>query len=497
VRAAASDAVTAGYRVISLDRFGDSDLRAIADHWEPLNDQNDWSSLPCDPASPIVPTGGFVWPQDELGTRRKSASERTMHAAAACPAASKHSAVLENRVQADSHRGEESSVIAENRGRREHRDGRGRTGWVSRVLYPAADRVRELQDPNQLAAIAAESGIGFPITRELNAANLAAIQDPENWLIKPIGRTGGAGIRSLTSHMLATTKNECPSELSFATTEPASSVIEPFSATSSSLSSSSVSSSSTNTWAAEAKPNVLQRRVVGRSMGVNYFARQRAGRLEVRLLGVFAGLTYRRVPSHRWLYAGSCGPCGEHWADRPARMRLSELGHGIAARFDLVGLFNVDLIRSPDGSLTLLEINPRYSASMELLTGYHSQPPTSLIDWHIAAYAEQAGTLRTDAADRRTGWRDRDRPLVPVGLRACKRIVYARHDHPPRDPPGWLALVEPERFRPLSVSLHDLPSAATPAGFPLLTVIVRGHAPLAEQLQVAAAIDRHLNRPSN
>jgi len=463
VRAAAFDAVTAGYRVISLDRFGDADLRAISDHWEPLNDQTDWSNLPGGPGAPIVPTGGFAWPQEEYRAERKSASDGTTPTAIAHPAAFSDQAL---RISG---------------GGPEHRDGRGLTGWASRVLYPSAARIRELQDPALLASIAAESGIGFPITRELTAANLAAIRDPENWLIKPIGRTGGADIRLLTSVMRVSGRNRSPSELARAAAE-----------------SSSATSFTANTSVAEAKPNVLQRRVAGRSIGVNYFARHRAGRLEVRLLGVFAGLTYRHLPAHRWLYAGSCGPCGERWAEWPlSQMRLSDLGNRIAARFGLVGLFNVDLIRSPDGSLTLLEINPRYSASMELLTGYRSLPPTSLIDWHVAAHAERAGALRTAAADGRVGWRDRDVSLVPAGLRACKRIVYARHDHPPRDPQGWLALAEPERFRPLSVSLHDLPSAATAAGFPLLTVIVRGHAPIAEQLQVSAVIDRRLNCPKN
>src|SRR5207248_5873534 len=67
--------------------------------------------------------------------------------------------------------------------------------------------------------------------------------------------------------------------------------------------------------------------------------------------------------SRPFLYVGSVGPISLSDEDRE---RLHSLGDALAQRFGLVGLFNVDFVRNEVG-LWPLEVNPRYSGSVEVL----------------------------------------------------------------------------------------------------------------------------------
>lgn len=396
VRAAAEDAVAGGYRVIAVDRFGDADLLAAADHWEPLGDQPDWGVLLAAPYTWVVPTGGFRWDRDPP------------------PAA--------------------------------------------RVAYPSADRLRELEDPLVLSTIAADSGIGFPLTQPLSPANLAEIDSPHEWLLKPIGGTGGVGIRPLV----------IAREMGLAAS------LGPIGTA------------------------VLQQRIRGRSFGVSFLARWRSGRRVVRRLGMCVGLTHRGADAEPFLYGGSVGPAEEDTPERSALLaRLDKLADRLAERGKLVGLFNLDLIRATDGGWYLLEVNPRYSASMELLAGaLVSGARVSLIDWHLVAHAEASGELAVEIADRRLAWgewgtisRSRwdDR-------KACKCIVYARRDFPASEPSAWRARAGVLDEAGFQFTFHDLPVGATPRGAPLLTVIVRGGGPPAGLVRRAKLAGRQINR---
>jgi predicted ATP-grasp superfamily ATP-dependent carboligase len=125
------------------------------------------------------------------------------------------------------------------------------------------------------------------------------------------------------------------------------------------------------------------------------------------------------------------------------------MGNVIAARFDLVGLFGVDFVRTP-GGLFPLEVNPRYTASVEVLERVTQVP---LVAWHVAACLR--GELPGDS------------PLA-AGY-AGKAIVYARQSC------RWIG------------SLHELAPSAWPeladvprpgAGFergqPIATVYATG-----------------------
>lgn len=352
-----------------------------------------------------------------------------------------------------------------------------------RVAYPPPDRLAASRDPDTLNAIARQVGIRFPETRPLRPRAIPSLPDPAAWLVKPVSGTGGAGIRSLA---------EAPQ---------------------------------TGQAGSPGNGHYLQRRLLGRTIGVSYFSRHGSSRPHTRRLGIYAGLTHRRNPQHRWLYGGSVGPFDTDWPDREAaRGLLADLGQAVAEAFDLVGLFNIDLIRQSDGSLWLLEINPRYSASMELLIGEPDSRNRSLIDAHLAAHQERAGTIDAVEAERRIGWLSGDTQVVPAGHIACKRIVYARRTLTiPSDPLDWRrraglwpidsvrqpTLVVNGRFQ---ITLHDLPaptlstaSAAdhdveppagpaevVEAGTPLLTIIVRGSGTSRDCLRIARQIESRL-----
>jgi predicted ATP-grasp superfamily ATP-dependent carboligase len=80
-----------------------------------------------------------------------------------------------------------------------------------------------------------------------------------------------------------------------------------------------------------------------------------------RCLGITRQFVGR--PGNRFAYRGSLGP----WPVPPEVRRLIEiLGRVIAGSFGLVGLFGIDLIVR-DGWPLLIEVNPRYTASVEVL----------------------------------------------------------------------------------------------------------------------------------
>jgi uncharacterized protein len=320
------------------------------------------------------------------------------------------------------------------------------------VAFPPRQTFDAIREPGVLRAIAESCDIGFPITLGGRDAETFRPSPGGDWLVKPLNGTGGIGIRRW--------RNE-DSEL------PADGI---------------------------GPDECLQQRIPGRPIGINYFTRLRDGVRQTVCLGTFAGLTSRKNSDHRWLYGGSIGPLDDHDSLALAlssreRAKIIRLGEAIADRFDLVGLFNVDLMRRVDGTLVMLEINPRYSASMELLTGGHCPDRTwpSLVDWHLAAYQERAGMIDAAQADLRTRWGkfDCESPQSPsprdaLSRRlACKRIIYAHRPMSVTLTPDRIACQVADLTEPFSLvaTFHDLPSTAEriEAGFPALTVIVRGN----------------------
>jgi predicted ATP-grasp superfamily ATP-dependent carboligase len=129
--------------------------------------------------------------------------------------------------------------------------------------------------------------------------------------------------------------------------------------------------------------------------------------------------------------------------------RLNALATALTQAFGLVGLNGIDFMLD-GGQLTILEVNPRYSASMELV---EDASPVPLLAWHAATCRRQP----LPAFPRR-----QDRQVFG------KAVVYARHDGTLPDTTQW-----PAKGR------RDVPRAGSPilAGLPICTVKAVGRDP--------------------
>lgn len=115
-----------------------------------------------------------------------------------------------------------------------------------------------------------------------------------------------------------------------------------------------------------------------------------------------------------FVYCGSLGPMR---LDPDLIDQVQRLGEALATT-GLRGLWGADLIRA-DGQIWLCEINPRYTASMELLEFAGRGP---LLAGHRSAF---------------TGEHWQPEPLAATGLFA-KMIVYAEQDLTAPDWRGWI-----------------------------------------------------------
>jgi predicted ATP-grasp superfamily ATP-dependent carboligase len=195
------------------------------------------------------------------------------------------------------------------------------------------------------------------------------------------------------------------------------------------------------------RPVYYQERVEGLSLSAVFVAARGGAAL--------AGVTRQLLglPGAPFAYRGGVGP----WpvADATARA-LDALGHCLAAGLGLVGLFGVDFILGGDGLVWPVEVNPRYTAAVELIELAVGRP---LLDDHRRA----CGGLPVDTAAR---------PARCV----AKEVLYADR--------GGVFAAEPDGLSdpdlPFRVPrVADVPARRTPvgAGEPVLTVFGAGPTP--------------------
>ncbi|MBC7817419.1 MAG: ATP-grasp domain-containing protein [Planctomycetaceae bacterium] len=146
-------------------------------------------------------------------------------------------------------------------------------------------------------------------------------------------------------------------------------------------------------------------------------------------------------------YAGSIGPIIV--SDR-TRELLQRLGDTLTREAQLRGLFGIDFILADDIPW-LVELNPRYTASVEVLERVLGRP---LLAEHASACGHRTATVRQWPA-----------PNCIVG----KRIVYATKDltAPPLD-----YLFEADGHAPESPLIADIPASGSriAKGWPICTV---------------------------
>jgi uncharacterized protein len=175
-------------------------------------------------------------------------------------------------------------------------------------------------------------------------------------------------------------------------------------------------------------------------------------------------------------YCGSIGPL-----ELPLKIRglISHIGFVLAKERGLSGVWNIDFVLQDKWPYTI-EVNPRYSASVEVLE--HALG----LAVYLASGGRQPPEVRTQGANA---------PPSPGLITVAKAIYYAPRDiiFPAAGP--WDAdlagTFEPQRL-PAFADI-PIPGAIIPAGYPVLTMFAPGSSPVEcrERLQFRAAeLDR-------
>ncbi len=172
-----------------------------------------------------------------------------------------------------------------------------------------------------------------------------------------------------------------------------------------------------------------------------------------------------RLSARPFAYCGSLGPIE---VAEPVSQEMAECGRVIGGAFGLRGLFGVDFLLDEAGRAWLTEVNPRYTASVEVI---EIALGLSLVADHVQAAAQFANENRScqladdlqarlETAGRSNGGRICGKAIVyaPFTLRAPSLADLSRT-------PAWSAT----RAR-----LADRPSPGTlvPAGAPFCTVLI-------------------------
>jgi predicted ATP-grasp superfamily ATP-dependent carboligase len=194
------------------------------------------------------------------------------------------------------------------------------------------------------------------------------------------------------------------------------------------------------------------------------------------------GLT-RQLVGVPWLHAGPFAYCGSIGAIEPGiveRPSLEELGDLLASECFLEGLFGVDGVLR-EGAFWPVEINPRYTASVEVLEHATGLPA-------LACHAHVFMREQLPSAPP---------PVVPSDRSIGKAILFARDDlHFPADGPWMAELRSPTPVREMP-GFADIPAAGEriEAGRPILTFFARaGSSSACEDAlrSIAADLDRWL-----
>ncbi len=173
--------------------------------------------------------------------------------------------------------------------------------------------LRNVRDPSQVAAALDETGLRAPQL----AASLDDLTGDATWLSKPLASCGGGRIHVVD-------KRTAPGGR------------------------------------ADLRGRYLQQYIEGVPGGAVYVAAQG----NARLLGVTRQLVGSEwATADRFQYAGSLGPLD---VNESCAEQFRRIGDCLAARFDLTGLFGVDAIIADD-LVWPIEVNPRYTASIEIL----------------------------------------------------------------------------------------------------------------------------------
>jgi uncharacterized protein len=240
------------------------------------------------------------------------------------------------------------------------------------------DVVRRLRDPVQLAATARAAGLSFPET----ISSPDRIPLDGTWLVKPLAGAGGRGIRRWTRAVAA--------------------------------------NHTADRATAPDQQHIWQRFMPGTPLSASFCFAEGFS----RLLGVS-----RQLIGELWCHAGPfawCGAVALHSTNSQPPVddrlvdQLERLGGILAERFQAVGLVGVDLLCDSAGRITVVEVNPRPTASMEL---FERSAAGSIAGSHLAACG-----YATPARSRR------EQPLPQPASTWAKAVLFAAVPTPVSQP---------------------------------------------------------------
>jgi predicted ATP-grasp superfamily ATP-dependent carboligase len=287
--------------------------------------------------------------------------------------------------------------------------------WVAPLWGNPGDVLERVRSPLELADALREAGLLFPETR----ASSDGLPRDGSWLAKTYRGASGSGVRELSGERGARS-----AEQNDILPAPCFQL-----------------------------PAYFQRRIDGTPCAAVYVA---AGG-NAPLLGITRQLVGEGwLGAGRFQYSGSIGP----WpVSLETLATIQQIGHVLAERFELVGLFGVDMILEGDQVWTL-EVNPRYTASVEIV---ERETGVSAIAAHAAACCE----LQHPAGTWDCGFRS-------VSKSHGKAILFAKRDIVADEHFAHLALGE--AVRTPWPTLADVPAAGmlVEQGRPILTMFDDG-----------------------
>lgn len=314
------------------------------------------------------------------------------------------------------------------------------------------EMLRQLRSIESWQRWASESRIGWPTTvQDLSDPRLESIRSG-SWMLKPAGRAGGVHVRAIAS--LEGLEHEAK--------------IAP-----------DPGNPTANLW-------YLQEYIPGISIGVSYCTESSVSTEPPRtqIVGIARSILSEELDAPLpWIYRGSLAP---YSVSPTVHASLERFANTVAQSTGIRGLWQADFQIDPQGQLWLLEINPRWSASMELheiLQGF------SWITEHVRILCNGA----SKGVPRRGS---------PAGLQVAKGILYAPHGmhlsvaqvdrlwgsgwHGS----GWhstLRELETAEFRLADIPQSDPEGVDFAEGMPIVTVLVAGgkNADLLEKIRQA------------
>jgi predicted ATP-grasp superfamily ATP-dependent carboligase len=248
---------------------------------------------------------------------------------------------------------------------------------VSPLLGPSPSVCDRLRDEAGLRSLARQAGICFPATLESPSATSGqSLKGGNGWLCKQRASCGGLGVRWFVDRR-DTDHNER-----------------------------------------------IQQWIPGRSFGATLLSDGK----EVRLLGVCRSL-FTRHPDRPFVYAGSLGPIPILPSTTDS---LRRLGRCVVEATGLRGLWNVDYLLDADERVWLLEINPRWSGSSELIERglldlQQLESTESLLGLAVAA-CERNESQSVAEPDPIDGTQPSDNESAAQAAMYLKRIVFAPVD---------------------------------------------------------------------